>query len=274
MALSFSVAHRNMRQMGVSFQDLYQGGLLQVWSGSAPGVDAAATGTLLLELTLASAARTAETVATALLTLSGGGSGTVDTLTLDGYNILGGAVTYDTSLAVTATAVATQINKFTATPFKVWAYSAAASADITIYMAPGHGASCNGLAMVCGSTTITTTINGGSADNMGEGAGGSAAGVTQVAGLTFAEVATGVLAKTGTWSGTVLATGTAGYFRYGGVNSPNTTSPIDAVPYQYPRIQGSVGLSGADLNFGTSLSLTIAQPVTCGTFQLTEPASG
>lgn len=272
MALSFSVAHRNFRQMGVAFQDLYQGGLLQVWSGTAPGVDAAATGTLGIELTLASGARTAEIVATAILTLTGGAAGSVDTVTIATYDVLGAAVAYNASLTQTAADVASQINKWNRAPFKVWASSS--GAVVTIYMCPGHGASCNGAAMVCTSTTITTTINGASADNMGEGVGGSTAGVNQVNGLTFAEVATGVLAKTGVWSGTCVATITAGYFRFGGVNSPNTTSPIDSAPYQYPRIQGSVGLSGADLNFGTSLSLTIAQPVTCGTFQLTEPASG
>lgn len=273
----FSTAHRNFRLMGSSLQDLYEGGVLQIWSGTAPTTaDAVATGTCLASLTLNDAARTAEIFATAYLAFSGGAAGnTCTNITISGFEVLGATCTWATSNGQLGDDVAAQINRYTQTPIKVWAYSDGAG-NVTVYMLPGHGATMNTQAVVVtvAGGTLACAINGASADQMGLGAGGSTAGVTQVAGLTWAEVASGVVAKTGIWSDTVIASGTAGYARLGGVNHPNTTSPVDAVPYQYPRIQLSVGLSGADLNFGTSLGLTIAQPITCGTFQLTEPSSG
>jgi hypothetical protein len=65
--------------------------------------------------------------------------------------------------------------------------------------------------------------------------------------------AAGVLAKaTGeTWSGVNAATGTAGYFRHVAVGDTGVSSTTQA------RIQGSVGVSGADLNL-TNISLVSA----------------
>lgn len=273
----FSTAHRNFRLMGSSLQDMYEGGVLQLWSGTAPtSTDAVATGTCLASLTLADAARTAEVYATALLAFSGGAAGnTCTNITIAGFEVLGATCTWATSNGQLGDDVAAQINRYARTPVKIWAYSDGGG-NVTMYMLPGHGATMNGQAIVVtvAGGGLACAINGASADQMGVGAGGSAAGVTQIAGLTFAEVSAGVIAKTGIWSETVIATGTVGYARLGGVNHPNTISPVDANPFQYPRVQLTVGLSGADLNFGTSLGVTIAQPITCGTFQLTEPSSG
>lgn len=79
-------------------------------------------------------------------------------------------------------------------------------------------------------------------------------------GLGWGTAAAGVLPKATaeTWSGTVLASGTAGWFRIREAGDAGTSSSTTAV-----RIDGSIATSGADMNLG-SLSLTIGAP-----FQLT-----
>lgn len=271
MAITLSTSTVNALGMKCSLQEIFQGGELQIWSGTEPAVGSAATGTRLVSCTLASAARTAEVQATALLSLTGGAAGSVDTITIATYNILGAAVAYNTSLTQTAADVATQINKYSSPILKVWATSS--GADITIRACPGQGTGLNALAMVCTSTTITTTINGVSADNMGEGAGGSTAGVASANGLTFLEIASGVLSKSATaWSGVVAATGTAGYWRLEGCNTPINTSLADATATPRYRIQGTCGLSGSDMTFG-STTLTAGLTHTVDTFSITIPAS-
>lgn len=270
MALSFSTGYRNARMRDVSFQEMFQGGEFQIWSGTAPSVDAVASGTRLVSVTLSSGARTAETQATAVVELTGGAAGSVDTLTIDGYEVMGAAVAFNVSLTQTAADVASQINKYAGSPIKIYATSSAAV--ITLRACPGQGTGLNSKAIVCTCTTITNAINGVSADNMGEGAGGSTAGVASANGLTWAEVASGVLSKTGTWSGVVDNSGTAGYWRIEGCNTPTDTSPVHSATAPAYRIQGTCGTTGADHNMG-STTLTAAQTYTVDTFDVTEPAS-
>ena len=269
MALQFSTAYRNARLRDASIQDMFEGGELTIWTGSAPATaDLAASGTRLVTVTLGSATRTPETTATGIVNLTGGGSGTVDTMTVDGYDILGGAVNFNGSLAQTAADVATAINKFTGGPIKVWATSS--GADITIHMAPGTGDSLNGTTLACTSSTITNTINGGSSSTIG--GTGATAGVDAANGITFGEPSGGAVSKTGTWSGVCDNTGTAGYFRLEGVTSPTDTSGLDSSPYIYYRIQGTCGTTGADYNM-SSTSLSSGSSHTVDTFTLTDPAS-
>ncbi len=270
MALGFSTGYRNGRLRDCTFNEMFQGGEFQIWSESAPAVDAVATGTRLVSVTVSSATRTAEVQATAIVTLTGGAAGSVDTLTIDSIEVMGAVVAFNDSLTQTAADVAAQINKYTGSILKVYATSAAAV--ITLRACPGQGTGLNALAMTCGSTTITTTINGGSNDNMGEGAGGSTAGVAAVNGLTFAEVAAGVIAKAGTWTGVIDNGGTAGYWRLEGSNSPIDTAPVHAADAPAYRIQGTCGTTGADHNMGTT-TLTSAQTYTVDTFEITDPAS-
>jgi len=277
MALSFSVAYRKFRMMGCSFKDMFEGGEIQIWSGSAPTTaNAAATGTRLCTVTLSSGVRTPETVATALLAFSAGAAGnTCTNITMESGTtdeILGATCTWATSDGQLGDDVAAQINKFTQRLAKVWAYSDGAG-NVTIYMAPGHGNSQNTAAMavtVVGGT-LACAINGASADQMGVGAGGSTAGVDSANGLTWAAQVNGVISKTGVWSGTADATGTAGYWRLVGVNNATDASALDSSPYYYPRIQGTCGLSGADMNMD-SLTFTSGNTYTIDTFEITEPS--
>lgn len=68
--------------------------------------------------------------------------------------------------------------------------------------------------------------------------------------------ASGVKAKTGTWSGTGAASGTAGYFRI--VDNAGTTC----------HVQGTAGTSGTDMILDNA-SIASTQAVTVNTFQLT-----
>ena len=88
-------------------------------------------------------------------------------------------------------------------------------------------------------------------------------------GLEFGAAASGVIAKsaTETWSGVGIGGGgTAGYFRLLG-----NVSDVGALSTVFPRIQGTIGTSGADLNM-TSTTITVGATYTIDTFQLTLPA--
>lgn len=269
MAIILSTSTVNAMGMKCSLQEIFSGGELSIWTGTGPAVDSAAAGTRLVSCTLASATRVAEVQATAIVTIAGA-AGSIDTLTIDGYDVLGAAVAFNATLTQTAADVATQINKFASPAIKIWATSAAEV--ITLRACPGQGTKLNALAIVCTGTTLTNTINGGSADNMGEGAGGSTTGVAAANGLTFAEIASGVLSKSGTWSGVNAATGTAGYWRLEGCNGPINAAAADATATPRYRIQGTCGLSGSDMTFG-STTLTAGLTHTVDTFSITIPAS-
>lgn len=88
-------------------------------------------------------------------------------------------------------------------------------------------------------------------------------------GLEFDDAVSGVLSKAAAenWTGTTLATGTAGHFRmYSTGDTPSSSSTTQ------PRIDGSVSTSGAELNF-TSTSFTIGAVQTISMFSITMPSS-
>jgi len=86
-------------------------------------------------------------------------------------------------------------------------------------------------------------------------------------GLEFGAAALGVIAKAAaeTWQGAAAASGTAGWFRL-------CANPTDAgaESLTLPRLDGSIGTSGADLNL-SSTSITSGQTYTIDTFSLTLP---
>lgn len=273
MAYSRSTSLVNMQGMGVSLADILEGGEISIFTGTAPAATAAYTGTLLVTCTNTSGARTADTMATAYLTFSGGAAGnTCTNITVAGFEILGATITWVTSDAVTAGLVATQINKFTRTPIKCWAYSDGAG-NVTVYMCPGHGATMNTqvVAVTVAGGGFACAINGASADQMGVGAGGSTAGITSVNGITFGEISAGLLTVNCTMSGTPVATGAAGYFRFEGCTTPTGTSAADTVGTapRY-RIQGTCGLSSADMIFSGTTTITsgVTHTITSGSFTI------
>lgn len=253
MALKFSTGLRNFLQRDGSLKRALHGGALKIYSGSAPAdADAAVTGTLLATVSLASGVLTREVLATGTCTLSGA-AGQVDSITVDGKHILNQVIPFNASLTQTAADVAAAINKNLSNP----EYTASSSgAIVTISALPNTGTQPNTyvVAATCSGGLSSVDVN-------------LASGVASVNGLTFDTVVSGKLSKTGTWSGVVANTGTAGYFRYEG---PVTDAGGSSTTI--PRIQGTCGTSGADYNM-SSTSLTAAATHTVDQFDLTLPAS-
>ena len=88
------------------------------------------------------------------VTLTGGASGSVDDITIDGVSILSAPVTFNTDLDTTAADVVTDINNGTGSH----GYTAASTGSvITIEANVSEGSLPNGFAVVVTATTITTT---------------------------------------------------------------------------------------------------------------------
>jgi len=100
-------------------------------------------------------------------------------------------------------------------------------------------------------------------------ASGAFAFGTATNGINFDAPASGVVAKAAaeTWSGIGLADGIAGWFRLMG-------NPSDALgsSTSLPRMDGSVGTAGADLNL-SSVNVVTSAPTTIDVFQFTLPAA-
>jgi len=152
----------------------------------------------------------------------------------------------------------------------------AAGSSFTLQLA-GHGASLRDV-MKYGIIDIYSGSQPSSADAIETGtklcsitvdAGAFTAGES-TNGLNFDEPSSGVISKASgeTWKGIGLANGTAGWFRFYD-NAYQTGA--DGTNYKR-RFDGSVGLSGADLNL-SSVSIATGGSVTISTFQLTLPAN-
>ena len=86
-------------------------------------------------------------------------------------------------------------------------------------------------------------------------------------GLTFAAASGGAVSKSGVWSFNGVAAGTAGWFRLKG-----NAADAGGVSTVLPRLDGSVAVSGADLNL-SNIAITVSAPVTVDTFTVTIPAA-
>lgn len=84
-------------------------------------------------------------------------------------------------------------------------------------------------------------------------------------GLEFGLASAGVIAKeTPVWSGTGLVAGTAGWYRL--YANATDAGALDS-SYEYPRIDGSIGTSGAQLN-ASSTSIAVGATITVDSFQI------
>ena len=258
MTIRQSTALRNYVLLGGSFRDAFQGGKLKIYSGAQPAsANDAPTGTIGVTITDAAGAHTAEVRSLGSVDLTGGASGSVDTITVNSIEIMGSSTPFNTSLAQTAADVADKINRNTKN--KLFKAFVTATDVINIEAKPGLGTLPNAWVVASTVTTITKTDA-----NM-------AGGVAAVNGLNFNNAAAGSMARrTGqTWSGVVANTITAGWFR---LEAPMADSgALDSTESQL-RLDGSVATSGGDLNL-TSTSLTATATETITTFTPTEPAS-
>lgn len=98
------------------------------------------------------------------VTLTGGASGSVDSITVNGVTITSGAVAFNTSLTETAYDVAANINAYTSSPN----YTAYNEGPVIYIISDALGTTPNGYAVVSSTTTITSTDA-----NMANGADGT-----------------------------------------------------------------------------------------------------
>lgn len=259
MALRLSTALRNFLLEGGSFEGAFTNGRMKIFTGAQPTLaDDAEVGTLLVTITDASGAHTAEVQATGSVALTGGGAGSVNTLTVNGVEIMGSATNFNTSLTQTAADIATKIN---ANPKnKLFRAANNASATVTLTTVPGLGTLPNAWVVASTVTTITKTDT-----NM-------ASGVNPANGLTYGVSTDGSLVKNPlqTWSGAAVATATAGWFRM--LGSVADAGASDAVNKVLLRLDGNVGTSGANLNL-TSTAIVLAAIQTITIFTVNEPAA-
>lgn len=85
-------------------------------------------------------------------------------------------------------------------------------------------------------------------------------------GLTFAAASGGSVSKSGVWSFNGIATGTAGWFRFKG-----NAADAGAASTTLPRMDGSIAVSGADMNL-SNIAITIGAPSTIDSFTYAQPA--
>lgn len=254
MTVRLSTGLRNMIAQGFGFGGALNGGRIEIYTGTQPAsADSVTTGTLLGIVSQSSLAVTKETRATATLTVTGG-SGTLTSVTVGTFNITPdlsfAPVVWATDTTVTAALIAQAINR------NGYAEATSSAAVVTVKLRPGAGVCTLALA----ATGITCT---------GSSFSGGAAAVN---GLYLGSPAAGVIAKpaSAVWSFAGLIAGTAGWFRFYGSDTGDSGSAISAAPY-YPRLDGSVASSGADLNL-SNIAIASGSPNTIDTFTFTVPA--
>ncbi len=257
MTIKVSAALRNFQLQNGSLKNALQNGKLLIYSGSQPATpEAAPSGTLLATITDASGAHTAEVQATGTVTLDSGASGSVDSVTVGGLQILGTAVPFNTSLTQTAADVAAQINKHMSDP--EWTATSSGT-TVTIRAPRGYGTAGNSLTVSGAATTIGLSY------------GNTSGGVAPANGLKFGSAAAGVISKDAaqTWSGVAGASGTAGWFRF--VGSVADSGATDSTESQF-RLDGSIATSGGDINM-SSTTITSGATQTISSFSVTQPTN-
>lgn len=283
MSIRLSQGVVNAQAMGNGWGEIIKNSICVVYSGAQPTTaDLAATpGTELVRFSLSSGAVTNPTRATALVDFTNT-TGNLTVLTIGGTSIIGGTITYTSATQLAADTVTSINNTWTFPDYyavvggtSIGSVTYGSDPKIVYIIAPKNsGTSLNGLTVAGTVAGGTFAINGGSSTTLG--GTGATAGVAAVNALSMLYPAVGgTTSKSGTWSGTASATGTAGWFRL--LCTPNfdtglttlSTSNNDA--YLILRIDGTIGTSGADM-LVTSTSLVSAVSQTVTSFSLTVPS--
>ena len=263
MTTRFSPALQNFIAAKGSWKNFMDNGSLEIYTGAMPATpNLAPTGTLLATFTSGGAAKTDEVCSQGTLTLNSGGSGSVNTLTVNGLEVMGSQTNFNTSLTQTAADIALKCNR---NPKNYLFHVTSSGAFITFTALPGMGTLPNGWVVAATYTTIAgTPVNMGTTTAGVSAANGLLIDYNPVAGLITKDASQ-------TWSGTVVGAGTqtAGWFRY-------KSSVVDAGALDssavFLRMDGDIATSGATLNM-FSTSLTNGQVRTLDTFSITVPAA-
>lgn len=257
MALKLTAALRNFINESGALKQGMANCVMKWYTGAQPATaESAPSGTLAVTLSNNSGALTREVLASGSCALTGGASGSLNTLTVNGIEIMGSATNFNTSLIQTATDIVTKINNNPQNLLFTASNAGGTSATITITARPGLGALAN-WTLASTATTITKTDT-----NL-------TGGVTAANALRWGDSAAGVLVKdpSQTWSGVAVQTVTVGWFRFEAsvvdtLGADSTESVL--------RIDGSIGVSGAELNIG-SPSITSGVTQRIDSFSLTLP---
>jgi hypothetical protein len=239
MAEKFSTNLRNYLMGEGSFRKCFEDGAINVYSGTAPdSPDDAVTSTLLLRITKASGTLSANERSTAQLGL----------ITI-GSHALGETFIIN----VTVDGVGPTSHTYTNTP------DAGGVADVAVLVArmlndiPQLDAIASGSD---GNLFIKSRIDG-QAFTIADGGGtgtisvitSSVVAAVRSDGIQFGVPVSGVISKEAgnTWSGVVLVSGTAGYFRLVTPSDDGTESTTQS------RVQGVVSTSGAEINAASAV---------------------
>lgn len=289
MSIRFSTGFINAIAGGAGYYELLQGAKFEVYSSTQPTTaDTATSGALLFTATTGT--YTAETKAYSTIEITSTASPAGDvipSIKIGGTNILGSSLTLaGTTAALVAAEIVAKINANYTYPDY---YAVLDSAKVVIYAPKGSGTALNGLDIAVDITNTSGNlkykINNGTektADYTETGGFGavvssySGAGVAAANGLTFTYPPTaGLISKNSTtWTGTSVATGTAGWFRI--IGGDYLTNASDGgttdTTGKLIRMDGSIGTSGADM-IVASTSVTISVAQTIQTFSLQIPLS-
>lgn len=262
MTLRLSDGFKTALAGGLGYYDLLRDSVFQIYSGTQPAsANDAPTGTLLATITDTKGVLTAETRAIALLSFTGTtGVETLTSLTVNGIEILNGTTTFGgaiTTATLFAAAVADSINLKRSHPD----FNAIASGEtVTVYAPKNSGAAYNNAAIIATGTCVDAHLTSGAEaaaasphtfvgnGRFGSGAGGNTAGIAAINGLKFIFPAdTNILSKSGTWSGTAVASGTAGWGRFVCRNRKTGAADSGAVDASKldMRVDCAVGTSAA-----------------------------
>lgn len=246
--LRLSDGLRNALNNGLGFQGAFNRGFMQIYTGAQPASanDSVGSSVLLGVASAAGLTPTYETPAAGSVTLTGGASGSINTVTVGGFNIIpDGAVPFNTSLNQTASDLCDAINRN-------GIYQATVSgAVVSLRPRPGTGAAHNGYAVTASLTTITASYA-----NM-------ASGVAPANGLILLPSAAGKSIKPipQTWSFLGLAVGTAAWFRF--IQSYGDAGLADPTAV---RLDGTLAVSGADASMANT-SVSVGLPNTIDRFE-------
>jgi len=257
MTVRLSTGMRNGMAARMGFAAMLNQGYIKVFSGSQPAsADAAETGTLLGTFTASSGDLTKETRATGTIQVTAAASGSINSVSVGGLNIIpdGAVAAVAGDTAATALALCTAINR------NGMFEASLSGSTVTIKGRPGSGAITP--AITNSLATVTTTLGSP-----------MASGVAPVNGLILGVEASGVISKPSTqiWSFTGVAAGTAGWARFYSSDTADTGALLSAAPW-YPRLDGSCGVGSGDFQMST-LSIVIGLPVTLDSFSWTQPAA-
>jgi len=247
MALRMSKALRNYINSGGSLRQALNGGKIKMFSGAQPAAaDDAESGTLLVTISKAGGAHTAEVLATGTVSLDSGGSGNISSVKVNSIEILNGTTTFNASLTQTAADLVAAINR---NPQNTLYRASSSGTIVTLTANRGLGALVNGHVISGTAATISATF------------GTVTGGTTPVNGLNWEVSSTGTMIKRAdeTWQGTAVADGTAGWFRWiAGVADAGAADASET----YLRLDGSVAASGAQLNGATAIANGSVQTIT------------